>query len=686
MLAGGLLPVAATQRAVSRRLAAGLLVACLLGPGGARAQDDEVPTGVSDRAHRDLCSALLARGTDLAAVRGALDRGANPNSSCSVPYTRRKIHAAGALMSIVTGGLWLLTPILDEDLLTEAEVRYRAVPPLRLAADLRDPALMGLLLDAGASVGSLDGAFQDAADHGDLSWATHLADLGVERRLTHLPPVAFEKGQLESLLAMKPDLTGLTIAWTGESAGYFGRHPGLLDDLLAAGLPSTALDGAFSVAVEHGELAWAEVLADRGTRRDVQVLPPGVLSSEQHMQRVINLDPDLSGLRISVDRIHRALDANPVLVDQLTSGGFDLVDLAFDLLAVRDYPGMERLFDAGLDPGAVSQRRIDRTLLSRAVRDGETEAVLFLLDRGAQPIQHGDYHPVHEAAYDGRLDLVVLLIDALPDGQRSPSWESVLRIGAEFGNPGVVEAALPHVVGVNPQVVDELAFDAAYFGRANVVDSLIAHSARPTHTAQRALHAASANGYAGLLPALVAAGADVDGADPGGDAALHLTVRDCLEDRGDVIAALIEMGADPAQRDPAGATPLDVALDARNDRNTEALLAGGADPDEPLTTGDRPLQYALDEFSWGLATILVDAGADVQRRMIRDAVFRDSWSRPPPDLFRALVAHEDRAGPAFYRGQARWARFLGRPDEDVAILEEAADDRRDRRRRDRAGP
>lgn len=682
MLAGGVLPVAAAHRVVSRRLAAGLLIACLFGPGGAHAQDGEVPVVASDRAHRDLCSALLARGTDLAAVRSALDRGANPNSSCSVPYTRRKIHAAGALMSIVTGGLWLLTPILDEDLLTEAEVHYRAVPPLRLAADLRDPALMGLLLDAGASVGSLDGAFQDAVDHGDLSWATHLVDLGVERRLTHLPPVVFEKGQLESLLAMQPDLTGLTIAWTGESAGYFGRHPGQLDDLLAAGLPPTTLDGAFSVAVEHDELAWAEVLADRGARRDVQALPSGALSSEQHLQRVINLDPDLSGLRISVDRIHRALDTNPVLVEQLTSGGFDLVDLAFDLLAVGDYPGMERLFDAGLEPGAVSKRRLDRTLLARAVRDGEAEAVVFLLDRGAVPVQHGDYHPVDEAAFDGRLDLVALLIGALPDGQRAPSWESVLRIGSEFGNPEVVEAALPHVVAVNPQVVDDLAFDAAYFGRAEVVDILVARSARPAHTAQRALHAAAANGYAGLVHALVAAGADVDGADPGGDAALHLAVRDCYEDRSDVLSALFELGADPSSRDASGATALELALVARNDRNAGALLAGGADPNAPLTGGSPPLEDALDREAWGMATILIDEGAEVHRRMIREAVFADSWLRPPLDLLRALVAHEDRAGPAFYRGQARWARFFDHPEEEIQILEAAADERRDRRRGD----
>ncbi len=682
MLAGGVLPVTSVRAAVPLGLALVLAVTCL-GPPPALAQDDEIPSRPTGTAHRDLCSALMSKATDLAAVRVALDRDANPNSPCSVPYTRRKIHAAGALMSIVTGGLWLLTPIVDEDLLTEAEVEYRSVPPLRLAADLRDPALMGLLLEAGASVGTLDGAFQDAVDRGDLTWAGHLVDLGAERRLTRLPAEAFEGNQLPSLLAMAPDLTGVTIAWTGEASVYFGRHPMLLDELLAAGMPSTALAGAFSAAVEHDQLAWAEALAEGGAQRDVHALPAGALSSEQHLQRVMNLDPDLSGLRISVDRIHGALDANPVLVDQLTSGGFDLVDLAFDLMAIRDYPGLDRLFDAGLKPGAVSSRRHDRTLLERAVRDGDLEAVTYLLERGAVPVQHGDYHPVHEAAYDGRLDLVALLIDALPEGQRTPSWESVLRIGAEFGNPAVAEAALPHVVGVNPEVVDELAFDAAYFGRARVVDLLVAHSARPTTTAQRALHAAAANGYAGLFGSLVAAGADPNAVDPGGDTALHLAIRDSYEDRGEVVAALVDLGADPSRTDSAGATPLEVALEARNDRNAQALLAGGADPNAPLADGALPLADALDRQAWGLATILVDGGAEVHRRMIRDAVFGNSWLRPPPDLLRVLVAHEDRAGPAFYRSQARWAGFFGHPEEEVQILEQAADDRRDDRLRKR---
>ncbi len=671
-----------TRGSPSGALAALLLIALLWLP-QARAQDDEVPRGAAASAHHELCDALLAKGTDLAAVRSALAGGANPNTTCSVPYTRRKIHAAGALMSVVTGGLWLLTPLLDEDLLTEARVEYRSVAPLRLAADLRDPALMALLTEAGASVGTLDGAFQDAVDHGDVTWASHLAELGVERRLTHLGPVIFEKGAVASLLALDPDISGLTIAWNAESVGTFERQPDLLDQLLRGGMPASAMDGAFAAAVEQDQLAWAGTLAERGARRDVRALPSGALASERRMQLLLNLDPDLAALRLSVDEVGSALDHNPVLVAQLTSGGFDLVDLAFDLLAVRDYGGLDRLFDSGLDPNAQSRQRHDVTLLARAVRDGETEAVVFLLDHGALPVQHSDYHPVDEAAFDGRLDLVTLLIDALPPGQRAPQWEDVLRIGVEFGNPEVALAALPHVVGANPQVVDDLAFDAACYGRGTLVDLLITHSARPAPAAQRALHGAAANGYAGLLPSLVAAGADPDGIDPGGDAALHLTIRGSYEDRGAVIAALVELGADPDLRNGEDATPLELAMAERHDRNATTLLAAGADPNAPLSSGIGPLEDALDREAWALALGLVEGGATVHKRMVRQMVFADTWRTPPPELFQALVAHEDRAGPAFYRSQARWASFLGRSGEVVSVLSQAAEDRKAQRRRDR---
>jgi len=667
------------------RLLPVLLASTLLWVPRPSAADDEIPAGSASSAHTDLCDALLSKGTDLAAVSRALERGANPNATCSVAYTRRKIHAAGALMSLVTGGLWLLTPILDEDLLTEAEVRYREVAPLRLAADLRDPALMGMLIDGGAGVGSLDGAFQEAADQGDLTWAGHLAELGAERRLSHLPAVAFEGGTLAQLLALDPDLTGLRITWTGEAGQAFAADPTLLAQLMDAGMPTSTLEGAFGAAVAHQQLAWAEVVAGHGVGRGVDDIPAPVLADERRMQRVLNLDPDLSHTRLSVDEVRAALTTNPVLAAQLTDGGFDLVDLGFDLLAVGDLEGLDQLIGAGMDPSDPTERRHTGSLLGRAVSDGDADAVAFLLERGAVPRQHGSgYHPVDEAAYQGRLDLVEMLMEAVPPGQTAPRWEAVLAIGVDSGNPEVIAAALP-VVGANrPERIDELAFEAACLGQTSSIETLLAHAVRPQRSAQRALHGAAANGYDDLVPILVAHGADPDHRDPGGDAAIHLSLQDSWVDQGPMIAALAAAGADLDAPGADGEIPLESALGSRNPDNVRALLLGGADPDAPLVDGSSPLDRALDRGQWETAEALIGAGATVDRGTIRRSVGASIGSPPPLPVVEAMAGAEDRTGPAFWRSQARWARFWGAPPEVVTFLEEEADRRR-QARRDRRG-
>ncbi len=666
-----------------RILILGLLASAVLCAPHAAVADDEIPAAVSANAHANLCDALLSKGPDLSAVRRTLERGANPNATCSVAYTRRKLHAAGAIMSLVTGGLWLLTPILDEDLLTEAKVEYRQVAPLRLAADLRDPALMGLLIEWGAGIGTLDGAFQDAAEGGDLTWASHLAELGAERRLTHLPPAAFEGGTIAQLLALEPDLTGLDITWTEAAGERFGADHSVLDELLAAGMPVSALEGAFDVAVTHDQLEWAEGLAERGAGRQVGDVPAATLADERRMQRLLTLNPDLSPARLSVDEVRGGLATNPVLAAQLAEGGFDLVDLGFDLLAVRDLEGLDELIEAGMDPGQPTERRHGGTLLSRAVSDGDAEMVAFLLERGAVPRQHGDYHPVDEAAYQGRLDLVEMLMTALPPGRAAPRWEAVLTIGVDSGNPDVMAAALPRVAANRPEKIDELAFDAACRGQATSIETLLIHSVRPQRSAQRALHGAAANGYADMIPLLAAHGADPDARDPGGSAAIHLALQDTWEDQGTVVAALAAAGADLEILSADGLRPLETALRQHNLANIKALLEGGADPNAPLEDGRTPLRRTLERDQWEAAEALLAAGAAVDRATIRRSVASPSGAPPPVAVVQAMADAEPRSGPVFWRSQARWASFYGAPPELVELLEREAERRR-QARRDRA--
>jgi cell wall assembly regulator SMI1/ankyrin repeat protein len=168
----------------------------------------------------------------------------------------------------------------------------------------------------------------------------------------------------------------------------------------------------------------------------------------------------------------------------------------------------------------------------------------------------GGKTPLMLAAYRGRADLVELLLAA----------------GAD-----------PHLVA--PTGVSALA-EAGWGGKTaayeRVMDALLAAGARPD---AEALVAAARYGSPGMVRKLVAAGAQVSEMSRWGTA-LHLAVD---EGRADTTEALLAAGADPSFRLPAGfrnypgKTALDLAREKRRAKLVALLESGGPPPAERAT-------------------------------------------------------------------------------------------------------
>ena len=124
---------------------------------------------------------------------------------------------------------------------------------------------------------------------------------------------------------------------------------------------------------------------------------------------------------------------------------------------------------------------------------------------------------------------------------------------------------------------------------------------------------------------LLRQGADPSAAQPDGMTALHWSA---LNDQLDIVETLIFAGAtlQPATR-VGGYTPLHLASRAGNAEVVAALLDAGANPDILTGTGAASLHFAAEADVVGVVNALVEHGADVN--------VRDGYSSRTPAMFAA---------------------------------------------------
>jgi uncharacterized protein len=137
--------------------------------------------------------------------------------------------------------------------------------------------------------------------------------------------------------------------------------------------------------------------------------------------------------------------------------------------------------------------------------------------------------------------------------------------------------------------------------------------------------------------ALVEAGADVNAVDNYGQAALSSNVSNkrvalvkwllshgagvergclhtaCLESNPEIVAALLEAGADPNERTEHELTPLMyVSASKRAPDVIKLLLDAGADPNAQMVDGRFPLHFAATDGTAEMAEALLDGGARIE--------------------------------------------------------------------------
>ena len=206
-----------------------------------------------------------------------------------------------------------------------------------------------------------------------------------------------------------------------------------------------------------------------------------------------------------------------------------------------------------------------------AIRAGDADRLRSLVaENAARAAAVGDagISALMFALYHRREDLVDILLAADP--------EINVFDAAALGDAAVVTEMLDRCPGfLRARAADgfTLLHLAAFFGRAEVVDLLLARGADVAAVADnpmrvRPLHSAAAAGQSAVVEALLRAGADPDAQQEGGWTPLHSAA---LRGSVDLARLLLSFGADPSIRADDGRTPADMA-EAKGHHSVATML------------------------------------------------------------------------------------------------------------------
>jgi ankyrin repeat protein len=287
-------------------------------------------------------------------------------------------------------------------------------------------------------------------------------------------------------------------------------------------------------------------------------------------------------------------------------------------VARGDLAGAAQLLDQGADPKAPT--RLGITPLSLATANGDAKLIRALVAAGADPnsLDAASETMLMVAVRSGEAEAVATLLElgAAVDTRESANDQTALMFAARQGNPAIADlliAAGAEIdartrLGPEPRWVLPNSVPGFSFGVGIIRGGL------PEDRGMRQFRSgsmtpllyAARDGHTAVVERLLAAGAEINGAEANGITPLLLAVSN---DRAETAALLIRAGAELETADWYGRTPVWSAVNVRNlyvhnqtfehnvDRDgmlgiVRLLLEAGADPN-PRTQESPPVRSQL---------------------------------------------------------------------------------------------
>lgn len=368
----------------------------------AQAQEAPPTPPAPPTAHELLCAELRLDNPNPSKVRLAVDDGADIHDGCLVGYRSSGRNPGGVIfgtiMTVATGGLWLLTGLIDEDIPFGPPAGSTAVyrDPVELALDTRDGDVVEALL-RGEQLPIMDTRFDAAIGAGDLGLGELIAPYSADRPVSKIPDSLGTSHRIRRLLDLNPrfvDRPDQAIVYWGPN---FARNPALIHDLVAAGLPVESLDETAAMPLRSLELRGLEVFAELGVPLYVHGIDERWITHHQTRKQALELGVDLTHASANWYALDDALARNPKVIGELHDAGAPTAfwnDAFGQMVALRAWPAAEAL-------AAIGAERTVEVRIEVLMTDPTLRAKLVELDADLSERRHGvDWEDWTEAVLD----------------------------------------------------------------------------------------------------------------------------------------------------------------------------------------------------------------------------------------------------------------------------------------------